>query len=101
MCKVCDRVESVIAAMESLYTLEDWKALLLDVDMAEGDPEMNDIILTDDANVWMNVIALIAATWCYKKKIPMFPAIGTVTQHIGFTYMHHGPHPTEPPDSES
>jgi hypothetical protein len=73
MCRFCARVDSIIeAAGEHKFTRR-LESSLFDLDLPADDPEMNDIILNDDRNVWMNVIALITATWCLKKKIPIFP----------------------------
>jgi hypothetical protein len=93
MCKLCDRIDSVIEVAEAICTLEDWKAILLEMygDDADG-AEMTDIILTDDRNVWMNMICIIAAHWLAKRRIPVFPSLGCFSAHMAHTFTTYDAH---------
>jgi hypothetical protein len=79
MCKVCRKIEFFIETMERFHTLEEWRVLLLSMDMSEDAAE---VIREDDLNVWANLITMITATWLRKKQIPFDVAMNTLAIHM-------------------
>lgn len=86
MCKVCQKIDFLIETMEQLQTLEEWRALLIEV-LNDTQPEVVEIVKIDDMNVWCNLISILASTWFYKKHIPFNPAIQTFCACMAHEYL--------------